>query len=293
MQSGMSIDQFWHFVGAVHSMSPNDMEAKCNNLDAALRKLPLHDVQNFERHFNRLLHTAYTWDLWAAACVIGHGCSDDGFMDFRSGLISLGEAPFTNALSNPESLADLNLDPAWAEFEGYQYVAHRVWNESFGKEFPGHIYEPHPNEPAGQRFVEWELSTKYPRLAAKFGHKDSDWYFLRDQAHQQAQKQFSIESLADLMLRAGLISPAGFIPSYKLLRAALNTGSAAPANGNPVTWPPFDLEEGVYWGAVIFLENLPPETLSAYPHIKAGQLKQDLISTAPDMATWLRSQRLA
>ncbi|MEI5006890.1 DUF4240 domain-containing protein [Streptomyces sp. PmtA] len=46
------------------------------------------------------------WDVRAAAYVIGRGCSDDSFMDFRAGLIALGRAWYERAIGPPDSLAD-------------------------------------------------------------------------------------------------------------------------------------------------------------------------------------------
>ncbi|CAO0826683.1 hypothetical protein SMICM17S_03662 [Streptomyces microflavus] len=37
--------------------------------------------------------SAYRWPLWNAAYLIEGGCGDDGFMDFRDGLVLLGRRP--------------------------------------------------------------------------------------------------------------------------------------------------------------------------------------------------------
>ncbi|XIE77187.1 DUF4240 domain-containing protein [Streptomyces sp. SBR177] len=53
------------------------------------------------------MHDAvYRWDVWAAAYLIGGGCSDDGFMDFRAGLIALGRDWYERAAACPDSLAE-------------------------------------------------------------------------------------------------------------------------------------------------------------------------------------------
>ena len=54
-----------------------------------------------------LLDKAYVATLWDAADIIGCGCSDDGFWDFRGWLIAQGQKVYENALSDPESLLDL------------------------------------------------------------------------------------------------------------------------------------------------------------------------------------------
>jgi hypothetical protein len=47
----------------------------------------------------------YRWDVWAAAYLIGGGCSDDSFMDFRAGLISQGRDWYQKAADSPDILA--------------------------------------------------------------------------------------------------------------------------------------------------------------------------------------------
>jgi hypothetical protein len=44
--------------------------------------------------------------LWAAAYLIEGGC-DDGFMDFRAGLMLQGRTAFEAAVADPDSLAGL------------------------------------------------------------------------------------------------------------------------------------------------------------------------------------------
>ncbi|MCY0919247.1 DUF4240 domain-containing protein [Streptomyces sp. H27-G5] len=53
-----------------------------------------------------LLAESYRAPLWAAAYLINGGCSDDGFDHFRGWLLTQGEAAFTAALADPDSLAD-------------------------------------------------------------------------------------------------------------------------------------------------------------------------------------------
>src|SRR5207244_5250545 len=92
------------------------------------------DIVEFDRLFREYWARAYTWDLWAAAYIIGGGCSDDGFMDFRGWLISKGEKVFENALKDPESLVHVvNEDDEDCQYEGFQYVASQAWENKTGK----------------------------------------------------------------------------------------------------------------------------------------------------------------
>lgn len=107
---------------------------------------------------------AYRWDLWAAAYIIGGGCSDDGFMDFRATLISHGREIYEQALEDPESLADLGkMDEDYWFYEGYQYVPSEVAEEMSG-EAPDR-YAPAPDEPSGDEWDEDSVERMYPRLA--------------------------------------------------------------------------------------------------------------------------------
>ena len=292
----MSADEFWNIVDHVHSLSPDDMKTKCKNLDVALRKLPVEEILDFERHFARFYYQAYRWDLWDAAVTICHGCGDDSFMDFRSTLISMGKTAYMNALAEPESLADTNIDPEWARFEGYQYVSPTILREILGDpdDRPRDPNVPeeeraHPRRPVGKSVNEWELSKRFPRLAAKFGHQDSSWFNERDRQKREEQKQQSAEAVADLLLRAQLIPPNGLIAPYKLLRPILQNGSAREITGNNASWEPFDLDEGAYWATLVNLESFPSEKLARWPHLIVTKLKHDVTTNAATFANWYHS----
>ena len=167
----MTHDQFWNLIEKVHLASGGDMEAKCELLDAELRQLPLNEVQSFQAHFNDCEDRAYSWDLWAAAYIIGGGCGDDGFSDFRATLISMGRETFERALADPQSLADMDYDAEEAQFEGFQYVPSTVESDlSGGQHFPRS--RPHPIEPSGSCWDEDRVAERCPRLAEKYGYLD-------------------------------------------------------------------------------------------------------------------------
>jgi hypothetical protein len=166
----MTLDQFWDLVEKVHRDSRGDMDKKCELLDAELRRLPLGEVRSFHRHFNECQDRAYSWELWAAAYIMGGGCSDDGFSDFRATLISMGRQTFENALTDPQSLADIDYDAETAQYEGYQYVPTTVETElGGGQQFPR--YQRSPAEPSGQSWEEDKLVELYPKLAEKYEYE--------------------------------------------------------------------------------------------------------------------------
>jgi hypothetical protein len=165
----MTLDQFWNIVEKVHRDSRGDMDKKCELLEAELRRLPLDEVRSFHRHFDECEDRAYTWELWAAAYIIGGGCSDDVFSDFRATLISMGRQTFERALADPQSLADMDYDAETAHYEGYQYVPTTVEEElGDGETFPR--YATAPAEPSGKPWDEDKVAKLYPRLTEKYGY---------------------------------------------------------------------------------------------------------------------------
>ena len=167
----MEINEFWYLIERVKSSSGIDIDKRSVILAQELKKLKPSEIVSFSKIFSDLLAQAYSWELWGAAYTIQGGCGDDGFWDFRSSLISVGKAPFSLALTNPDSLADLDeneIDNLY--FEGFQYVAGKIYEELTGKEIPS-PQDPHPSKPTGKNwdFDDEEITkSKLPRLFSKF-----------------------------------------------------------------------------------------------------------------------------
>lgn len=142
------------------------MDKKCELLEVELRRLPLDELRSFHRHFDECEDRAYTWELWAAAYIIGGGCSDDAFSDFRSTLISMGRQTYELALADPQSLADMDYDSETAHYEGYQYVPTAIERElGTGQRLR---YAPAPAEPRGKPWDDDKVAELFPKLAEKY-----------------------------------------------------------------------------------------------------------------------------
>jgi len=119
--------------------------------------------------------------LWCCAYLIGGGCNDDRFSDFRSGLLFLGREIFENALTDADGLADAlmikfgTLD--FSEFdlinEDFGCTAYRVFEERSTwdvTEFAN--YGSHTESPIG---TDWDFenynqtSSRLPKLTEAFG----------------------------------------------------------------------------------------------------------------------------
>jgi hypothetical protein len=128
----MDESTFWSLVEDAHERSHGDMERKCVQLRTQLEALATQELLSFIEHFDARMDEAYSWDLWGTAFVIGRGCGDDSFSDFRSTLISCGRRLFDRTLSDPDSLADngLTADPF---FEGFGYVGFETYRRRTGR----------------------------------------------------------------------------------------------------------------------------------------------------------------
>ncbi|ARF71421.1 hypothetical protein B7C62_03485 [Kitasatospora albolonga] len=83
--------------------------------------------------------SACRWPLWNAAYVIEGGCGDDGFMDFRDGLVLLGREVFTRAVADPDSLAALPVvvrmsrgESGWIGYETLEGPVRRAYERTGG-----------------------------------------------------------------------------------------------------------------------------------------------------------------
>lgn len=139
----------------------------------ALRELllgcPAETIASFDAWLHAQRARANRWDLWGAAYVMNGGCSDDGFIDFRNGLIAQGRVTFEAALADPEALAELELALDAEDglfFESLGYVAPEAYEQRTGGELEG----PVPNDAVqGEPWDEADLPRLFPRLTARYG----------------------------------------------------------------------------------------------------------------------------
>lgn len=176
MHMRMEIDEFWKIIELSRrkirlDKSDGNMERQRQELETLLSKLSPDEVVAFDRQLVEQMNIAYRWDLWGAACIIASGCSDDGFVDFRGWLISMGRQVFENSMADVESLADIVSGPGVEDvfFEGFINVPEQVYEQLTGQEIPEYI-EVSPGEPAGER---WDpsgddLRRRFPRLWSKY-----------------------------------------------------------------------------------------------------------------------------
>jgi hypothetical protein len=171
----MTRQEFWNIVDGVNHSAGGDMTRKCALLTTALRSLSAAEVESFSIHFDECDDEAFSWNLWAAAYIMGGGCNDDAFANFRATLISMGRKTFEMVAAAPESLVDVEIDPAQAFYEGYQYVAMTIYEEMTGNPPArgGRAGDDTIDEikPTGRRWREDRVRDLYPRLATKYASR--------------------------------------------------------------------------------------------------------------------------
>jgi hypothetical protein len=162
----VDIETFWR----LNENLPAETAAEV--LATRLAELPADEMLSYQRHFYEMYAKAYRWPLWGAAYLIEGGCSDDGFMDFRYGLISRGRHFYETALADPDALAELieHEDDPFISNESFGYVARNAYRAATGEEMPETDVE-FPNEPEGE---EWDFDDeaacreRLPKLSARF-----------------------------------------------------------------------------------------------------------------------------
>lgn len=163
----MSPDEFWELNA---NLSP---ESAAEEIHQRLVALSAARILEYQILFDQFFAEAYRWNLWGAAYLIDGGCSDDGFMDFRYGLISRGRSIFEEALRNPDSLVTIAPDSedGYIPNEDFGYAASQAYKQVAGGDMPPRN-SGHPVDPVGEEwdFDDPELCRQHlPQLWAKFG----------------------------------------------------------------------------------------------------------------------------
>jgi hypothetical protein len=168
--------RFWEIIDASRKKAQGSQDAQLAALEEQLRALSAEEVGGFDEHFSECVARADCNDVYAAAAIIdGFWVSDDAFTYFLEWLVSQGEKVFENAVGNPDSLADVVGKGEVCAFEGFGYVAARVWEEKTGESaenMPGQgaTEARAPDGPAWKD--DEDLKRRFPRLRGKFSQQE-------------------------------------------------------------------------------------------------------------------------
>jgi hypothetical protein len=138
----MNVDDFWDVIEIARASAAAQSKPFDEVLADQLATCTQQEILDYKEKFDEVHGALYRWDVWAAAYLIGGGCSDDGFMDFRAGLIAQGRDWYQKAADRPDSLADHPAVAAAAGrpedrplfYEEVNYTASRAFEQVTGDE---------------------------------------------------------------------------------------------------------------------------------------------------------------
>ena len=159
----MSNATFWSLIAQSKPAAPAAQDQQIQTLHTLLSSLSKEELIAFHTHYETYLDKAYHWDLWAAAYIIGGGCSDDGFAYFLDWLIAQGEEVYTAALQDPNRLIGVAVADA-SELAGFRDVMHRVFEDKYGAPMPAPQIVRHDIQ--GEPWEEEDVEARLPELAA-------------------------------------------------------------------------------------------------------------------------------
>lgn len=128
----MSKEEFWHLIDEMRAACGTDMAKEEQWIVERLKAMQPEQIIGFQCIFLSYHDAADKYGLWSAASVVAEGCSDDGFMDFRSWLIAQGEKNYYDVLKNPDQLSHIKMDE-YCFFERMYSVGYRAYEQATKK----------------------------------------------------------------------------------------------------------------------------------------------------------------
>jgi hypothetical protein len=189
----MDRETFWGIVETARERAgagADDRGAEDDPLPGALtdllvERLTADEILAFADVAGDVANDAYAWPVWGAAYLVEGGCSDDGFRDFRDGLVLAGRETFERTLTDPDTLADHPVVAAmadggspWFGFESLDSLVGDAWSRATGEDDEAYYAARERtssvrarSEPAGEQWDfddDEENARRLPRLTALF-----------------------------------------------------------------------------------------------------------------------------
>jgi hypothetical protein len=171
--------RFWDIIAAAcpHDATSDEWGEWTVGLLRELRRLDPEDLVRFGHLFDQKTEAADTSDFVAACFTLNGGAGDDGFYYFRCWLVGMGKRVYEAALADPDTLADVKLQPNQdAEAEIYR-MALWVWREERGH-YEDEFFAlqkklglppiTRPDEEGWDTDDDAEFRRRLPRLAARY-----------------------------------------------------------------------------------------------------------------------------
>jgi hypothetical protein len=95
-------DTFWNIIDTARAAAKPFHQALVDLLATRTQQ----EILDYQELFYEATWALNRPDVWAAAYLIAGGCSDDGFTDFRAGVVALGRDWYCQVVKSPDCLAD-------------------------------------------------------------------------------------------------------------------------------------------------------------------------------------------
>ena len=162
----MNKEEFWRTIESVNHLVPDGNQEKVSK--KMYEELVQHSPQEILDWYlisQEYLKAAYRNDLWAAATALGAHASDDGFIDFRTWLISQGKDIYMDAMRDPDTLAKNPHPGTDMNFEGFTYSAIEAYGEKLslaGKDGTIKLYDDLDKHKLSEQLV-MEIQNEIPQ----------------------------------------------------------------------------------------------------------------------------------
>jgi hypothetical protein len=103
----MDTPKFWQLIDLTRVLSGGDVQKQAKLLVEQLTVMPISEIIDYQRIFDKLDRTAIRHDLREIGDLIHGGMGDSGFKDFIGWLISQGQEIYEHALLDPETLVEI------------------------------------------------------------------------------------------------------------------------------------------------------------------------------------------
>jgi hypothetical protein len=173
----MTREDFWKLID--NAVGPADFGEAVNHevLRESLVALKRPELLEFAGHMHGAVEGAFTTEMWGAAYLINGGCTEEEFIYFRGWVIGQGSRAYSDAVKNPDTLAD-SVDPDADAHEDADILglAFDVYTENKGND-EGFEFESQSKELSGDEWDfedEAEMSARFPRLWETMGYGGDD-----------------------------------------------------------------------------------------------------------------------
>jgi hypothetical protein len=215
---------FWKHIELSKRSAPEEHVERLVN---RLSKLSPLEILHFQKWWNSVRDAAYTWKLWGVAYLMNGGYSDDGFVYFRDWLILKGEAIYTAALKDPDTLSKVRVEPREAECECYPAMEayceaidsndsslfYKAYAEAFDREDEPASEDPNVR-PKGKSWDfddDDEMRKRYPQLFERMKPKKTKSKRKKKLVWMESKKKPSLDAITKLANKLGVTFPAEYL----------------------------------------------------------------------------------